>query len=154
MKPTLYLMCGLPGSGKTTRARALEQQIPALRLTTDEWMLELFGTQHDTPELLKARDTMEALLWNLAEKALKLGVNVVLDYGLWSRAERDSFRKKGEQAGAEVQLVFLDVPLDVLIERVESRNEQRDAFSYPITRAEMELWTTWFEKPAPDGLLK
>jgi predicted kinase len=38
---TLFLTCGLPGSGKTTLARSLEQEYSALRLTADEWLHEL-----------------------------------------------------------------------------------------------------------------
>ena len=39
----LILMVGLPFSGKTTRAKALERELGALRLTPDEWHLKLFG---------------------------------------------------------------------------------------------------------------
>ena len=39
----LYLLVGLPGSGKTTKARQLEVEVSALRLTLDEWMIPLFG---------------------------------------------------------------------------------------------------------------
>ena len=41
-------MVGLPGAGKTTRARAIESEERALRLTPDEWMIPLFdGIQPD-----------------------------------------------------------------------------------------------------------
>ncbi|WP_302061230.1 AAA family ATPase [Streptomyces sp. A3M-1-3] len=33
---TLFITCGLPGSGKTTLARRLEQEQSALRLTAAE----------------------------------------------------------------------------------------------------------------------
>ena len=36
-KPTLTLMVGLPGAGKTTRAKELEQATGAVRFTPDEW---------------------------------------------------------------------------------------------------------------------
>jgi predicted kinase len=39
--PTLVVICGLPGSGKTTHARCLEQEMPALRFCPDEWMQAL-----------------------------------------------------------------------------------------------------------------
>ncbi len=32
---TLFLLRGLPGSGKTTMDKRLEQELPALRLTPD-----------------------------------------------------------------------------------------------------------------------
>jgi predicted kinase len=38
----LYLLVGLPGSGKTTKAKQLEVEASALRLTLDEWMIPLF----------------------------------------------------------------------------------------------------------------
>jgi predicted kinase len=40
---TLLLTVGLPGAGKTTRARQLATEFNALRLTPDEWMIPLFG---------------------------------------------------------------------------------------------------------------
>src|SRR2546421_9264967 len=51
----LYLLVGLPGAGKTTRARQLAVEAPALRLTPDEWMIPLFG--RDDPA---ARDVLYA----------------------------------------------------------------------------------------------
>jgi predicted kinase len=33
-----FIVCGLPGSGKTTLARTLESQFRAVRFTPDEWM--------------------------------------------------------------------------------------------------------------------
>lgn len=39
---TLTLLCGLPGSGKTTYARRLEER-GTLRLSSDDWMVPLFG---------------------------------------------------------------------------------------------------------------
>ena len=43
--PTLFLMVGLPGSGKTVRARELAAERGALRLTADDWALSIFGQE-------------------------------------------------------------------------------------------------------------
>lgn len=39
----LFLMVGLPGAGKTARAKKLAAEHPALRLSPDAWMIPLFG---------------------------------------------------------------------------------------------------------------
>jgi hypothetical protein len=41
--PTLFVMVGLPASGKSTRAKQIEEGRGALRLIPDEWMIPLFG---------------------------------------------------------------------------------------------------------------
>ena len=45
--PRLVLICGLPGAGKTTAARRLADDLPALRLCADEWMAQLGIDQYD-----------------------------------------------------------------------------------------------------------
>src|SRR4051812_2328688 len=104
-RPTLYVMVGLPGAGKTSRARQLEAESRALRLTPDEWMIPLFGDSDAGGK----RDVLEGRLVWLAMRALRLGVTVVLDFGVWSRAERSALRWLAAQAGADCSLVYLDV---------------------------------------------
>ena len=91
---TLLLICGLPCSGKTTLAVRLERERGALRLTPDEWIVRLFGTGLTPPTLDWCRDPVESVQWGVAERALRLGVNVILDFGFWSRVERDEFRAR------------------------------------------------------------
>jgi predicted kinase len=40
---TAHLIHGFLGVGKTTFARQLEQRIPAIRFSHDEWMARLYG---------------------------------------------------------------------------------------------------------------
>jgi len=78
---TMFLIVGLPGAGKTVRAKSLAAQHAALRLTPDAWMIPLFGE----PDAGGKRDVLEGRLIWLALEALRLGTNVVLDFGFWSR---------------------------------------------------------------------
>jgi len=84
-------MCGLPGAGKTTRARELELQFRAVRLTPDEWITASLGPNPSYEALNAARDPTEALQWNLAARLLTLGIDVILDFGFWSREEREDY---------------------------------------------------------------
>lgn len=152
-KPTLHLMVGLPGSGKTTRAKELEIEHNALRLTPDEWHLHLFGHDMDT-DLHDDRHTrVEQVMWTVAQRALKLGVNVIMDFGFWGRDERDGLRRQAQLLGADFQIHFMDVPLDELHRRIEARNAKvgEDAV-FRVTREELQLWNSWFQRPTPEEL--
>ena len=93
---TLFLIVGLPGAGKTTRAMELAAAHGALRLTPDPWMIALF----DDSMADGRRFVLEGRLMSGALQALRLGVGVVLDYGLWGRDERSALRWLATTAGA------------------------------------------------------
>ncbi|GGQ99266.1 AAA family ATPase [Deinococcus ruber] len=143
--PTLFIMVGLPGAGKTTRAKQLEQQHSALRLTPDDWMMPLFGWG----ESGNKREIVEALLWKIAARALTLGVNVVLDYGLWGRSERDDYRARAAAVGARVQLHYLDASFDELWRRIDARNQALKTGEVPISRAQLEEYWSIFDPQRP-----
>nr|XP_048703303.1 NEDD4-binding protein 2-like 1 isoform X5 [Caretta caretta] len=72
----LYLLRGLPGSGKTTRARQLKREFPgAVILSTDDFFFTEDGTYVFSPDCLD-----EAHLWNQkrAHKAMKNGKSPVI----------------------------------------------------------------------------
>lgn len=149
---TLHLMVGLPCCGKTTLGRKLEQELPALRLTPDEWHIRLFGQDALEPEHDARHSLIEALLWNVASRALALGTNVVLDYGLWTREEREDYRSRAEQIGVSSEVHYLDVPEDELLRRLESRNLRPSQESFLITEDAMKPWIAFFQKPTGDEL--
>jgi predicted kinase len=83
--PTLHLMVGLPCSGKSTLARTLEHEHSALRLTPDEWQIRLFGQDAEAPEHDARHTLIETLQWEVASRALALGINVILRYAARQR---------------------------------------------------------------------
>lgn len=149
---TLHLMVGLPCSGKTTLARELETKRSALRLNPDEWQLRLFGQDAEEPEHDVRHSLIEALLWEVASRALALGTNVILDYGFWAREEREDYRSRARQLGASSEIHFLDVPPEELFQRLARRNAQRSQTSFYIPEEMMRPWIAFFQKPTPDEL--
>lgn len=148
----LHLMVGLPCSGKTTLAQKLERELPALRLNLDEWHIRLFGQDAEDPEHDARHRQIEALLWNIASRALELGTNVILDYGLWAREEREDYRLRAKRLGAGSEIHCLDVPQDELLRRLKKRNSQPSQESFLIPLEAMTPWIAFFQKPALDEL--
>lgn len=147
---TLFLICGLPGAGKTTLAKQLEQSQTALRLCPDEWIAALLADVNDIAERDRLRNPVEAIQWQMAQRALVLGTNVILENGFWSRAERDSYRAQAEALGARVELHYLAVVRDELWRRLAQRNANLPPGTFTVNEAELDLWLSWFEAPTPD----
>jgi predicted kinase len=104
-QPTLFLTVGLPCTGKTTAARRIEIEQEALRLTKDEWVKALYG--HENPP--SAQDVIEGRLIQIGLRALELGNNVVIDYGLWGRDERSALRQAAADLGAMVEMRYFEL---------------------------------------------
>ena len=139
----LILTCGLPASGKTTLARRLAKDRNALRLTQDEWLIAIGSTPWDAP----TRKKVDHELWRLAQDVLRLGVSVILDFGLWARVERDEMRSTARGLGVAVELHYLDVPTDELWRRIRARNLKPPWDSYPIRRDHLDEWLGAFQAP-------
>jgi predicted kinase len=141
----LILLCGLPGSGKTTLAKRLAADVPALRLCPDEWLARLsIDLYAEEP-----RARLETLFWRHAQDLLRLGQCVILEFGFWGRTERDEKRLGARALGAAVELRYLPVPLEELCRRLEARNREGAWDTVPVTRDMIEQWAKIFE--APDG---
>ena len=93
------------------------------------------------------REKVEHELWRLAQEILRLGLSVVLDFGLWARIERDEMRSVARGLGVGVELHYLDVPTDELWRRIEARNSEPPWDSYPIRRADLDEWLRIFQAP-------
>ena len=140
----LIILCGLPGSGKTTLGRALESRLRAVRFAPDEWMHALALDYYDEDR----RGKIEAVQWKLAQQLLALGLIVIIEWGTWGRSERDALRLGARALGAAIELRYLDAPPDVLFERIQRRGMENP----PVDRGAMERWFEIFQAPTPEEM--
>ena len=142
----LIIICGPPGSGKTTAAKEVAAQRRGLRLGPDEWMTALGISLWDDA----MRQRVEALQWSVAEELLLLGNTVIIEWGTWARSERDARRLQAQVLGAAVELVYLDVPDEELWRRIEERAMEDP----PVQRSDVDEWRRQFEPPDEQELAR
>lgn len=146
--PVLFLTVGLPGTGKTTEARRIEVEHNALRLTKDEWVKALYGLANPP----SASDVIEGRLIEIGLRALQLGINVVIDYGLWGRDERSALRKAAADLGATVQMRYFGLTPAEQRRRLDRRQAEEPHTTWHMTDAELAAWAAIISIPTPGEL--
>ncbi len=145
--PIVYLLCGLPGSGKTPYAKQLEKE-DAVRLSLDEELFKLFGREFPSDQYGDLeRKTKEKLLEQVS-LLLKDKKSVALDWGFWKKKERDKVRTFLEDQGAEVILLYFKKDIAELPDRVADRDL---SVNHEIDPNMLKDFAAQFEEPTGEN---
>lgn len=103
-------------------------------LDLDVWMVRLFGADPRPQDnviawYLERRERCRGLLWDVALDVLRGGVDVVLEFGLVTIADREAFYEKAQDEDLRLVVYLVDAPRDVRRERVLRRNKTPSPFS-------------------------
>lgn len=147
--PTAFLLHGFLGTGKTTLAKRLETEQTAVRFTHDDWMSALYGSDPPEAEFANYAERVSALMESVWLRCLILRLNVVLDWGFWSRRERDRVRALVASVGAKTVLYHLSCPDDLAWARIDRRNRSGGASLY-ISADTYRVLRARFEPLEPD----
>ncbi len=139
---TLFIITGLPASGKTTLANKLIKEQKALLISEDEWMEKICNSYYN--EEMKER--IVNFQFEFAVKLLKLGTNIVMDGGYWSKEERDKLRGIAKAASADFKLFYTKASLQELKQRATERNKNL-APEFKMKIEDLSLAYNRFQEP-------
>lgn len=146
----VIMTCGRICCGKSTYAQKLCKERNAVILSIDEMTLALFpegaGEMHDT-YVFRA----ERYLLALSLQILRSGTDVILDWGLWTRAQRKRLRAFYTEHGIENEIHYLRISPEEWERRIRKRNaqqEKEESSAYYVDEGLLRKVESLFEEPA------
>lgn len=152
--PKVFMMCGRICSGKSTHAGELRLRHKAVVLSVDEITLALFG-QDAGEKLDDYVERAEAYLYRKSLDILEIGVNVVLDWGFWTRRERMEARQFYAARGIACEFHYLDTDGEEWLRRLKKRNEairDKHLSAYYVDEGLAVKCESFFEKPSREEI--
>lgn len=147
--PKVLIMCGKICSGKSTYAEKLKLENKAVILSVDELTLALFENQAGE----KLDFYVEKLKEYFLKKSLDIveaGADVILDWGFWTKKERDYAREFYDSRNISYQFYYMNVGIDEWKNRILKRNQEikrEQLEAYPIDKGLLSKVEKMFEEP-------
>lgn len=125
LNPKMLLLCGLPGSGKSTERDRWLAEDPKHRqvINYDDLRDFLYGPFWKWNR--KEEDEMKAYALNHARSLLELGCSVVIDNCNLNDRARAPWMKLAAEFGVAVEIFEIDTPLEECIRRDAKREGKR-----------------------------
>lgn len=144
--PTIFLLFGFPGAGKTYFARQLCEELQAAHVQADRIRYELF----DEPRYDRQEDNIvNHLMRYMSEEFLQAGISVVFDVNAARSTQRRALRELAKRHKAEVVLVWFQIDVESAFVRVVKRDKRRadDKYASQLDRTSFESIAEAMQNP-------
>lgn len=136
-KPTLFLVYGYPGSGKSFLARQLCEEINAAHVQGDRIRAELFEhPRYDREE----NNIISHLVDYMTGEFLSAGISVVYDVNAMRLTQRRELRELARRHKANVVMLWIQIDPESAFARAHKRDHRKadDRYSEPMDRTTFE----------------
>lgn len=147
-KPTLILLYGFPGAGKTHFARQLCNDLMAAHVQGDRIRSELFEhPRYDKQE----NQIIDHLMGYMTEEFLNAGISVIYDMNAARATQRRELRELARKSKAQTVIIWLQIDLESAFTRSMKRDRRKadDKYAAPIDRATFDDMTARMQNPTP-----
>lgn len=144
--PTIHLMVGFMGFGKTTVAKQLEQEFSAVRFTHDDIMMQLYGRNPDDFQTKYVK--VDEFIKNETQKYVQQGQDVILDYGFWTHQKRQEYYNWAKSITDNVVFHVLECDIKEAKRRVLERSQKDnnaliiDEYAFDMFFEQYEPWNS------------
>ena len=108
------------------------------------------GARHQDEPPAERLQHLYADLKHDARTAIANGQDVVVDLSSADRGVRDEWRAFADDVSADLRLVVLTAPFEVLWQRVKKRNDQKQANAVRFTESRLRAYVDGFDWPTDD----
>ena len=149
---TLHFLSGKAGAGKTTLARKIARETPAVLICEDEWLSRIADPITNLRNYVTAAARFRSVLAPHVIELLQLGVSVVFDFGGNTVRDRNWVRSIFQQSNSEHVLHYVRADDAMCRARVQARNETKPEglFFGIVTEAQVEEVNRYFSPPGAD----
>lgn len=137
--PTLYLMLGYPGAGKTTVSDIIRDLTGAVHLNSDRFRQHMFSKPLEITN--EEHENMYKHLDYIAETILESGKSVIYDANLNKYAHRQEKYAIAKKLGVNTKLIWVKTDPEIARKRATI-----DAHNNPVNRPFGNMQTQTFER--------
>lgn len=150
----VILICGKICCGKTTYSEQIREKENAVILSVDEIMLSIFG-QHAGEKHDEYANNTQKYLFNKSIEFVNAGVNVILDWGFWTKVNRNKAKEFYKAHGINTEMHYIDICDETWKQRLAYRNakvETGETDAYFVDENLANKFAAIFETPDKDEI--
>lgn len=150
--PTLFILVGIPGSGKTYLARQLSQQLKISRVSAEQIRLTILNQ----PSLSKSEERLvRKIAFFLIEELLKQGLSVICDLPATKNNQRAELNKLAKIHKFQVVTIHQQIDKQAAWLRCQSRHSHQidDKYALNLDKEVFEILCGQLQPPVGNRVI-